>query len=60
MDTVTYCSFLFQISTLPDRELRLMDLKPHDIVVIKCKCGRPVEYLYGYLQRHYRVPTPRT
>jgi hypothetical protein len=45
------------MSGIPDRELRLIDMAPHDTIVMRCQCGRVVEYLYGYLQRHYRVPS---
>ena len=39
------------------RTLRLIDLSPHDTVVVRCECGRIVEYLPGVLPRLHRVPS---
>ena len=39
------------------RTLRLLDLSPHDTIVVECVCGRIVEYLYGVLPRLHRVPS---
>lgn len=38
-----------------DRLLRLIDLEPHETIVISCECGRIVEYGYGFLQRRFRL-----
>ena len=40
-----------------DRWLRLGDLAPHEVIVVRCPCGRSVEYHKGYLQRRHRVPS---
>jgi hypothetical protein len=37
------------------RKLRLGDLSPFDTVVVRCECGRIVEYLPGVLARLHRV-----
>jgi hypothetical protein len=44
---------------MPDdlRTLRLLDLSPHDTIVVQCGCGRIVEYLPGVLPRLHRVPS---
>ncbi|MGB9202472.1 MAG: hypothetical protein WCB94_00720 [Terriglobales bacterium] len=39
-----------------DRWLRLGDLAPHEVIVVRCPCGRNTEYRC-YLQRRYRVPS---
>jgi hypothetical protein len=39
------------------RELRLIDLAPHDTIVITCECGRIAEYMHGALQRLHRIPS---
>jgi hypothetical protein len=42
----------------PDmRTLRLLDLAPHDYIVVNCQCGRIVEYMPGFLQRRHRLPS---
>jgi hypothetical protein len=30
---------------------------PHEVIVVRCSCGRSVEYHKGYLQRRHRVPS---
>lgn len=40
-----------------DRTLRLFDLAPYEAVVIRCECGRIVEYRRGLLERRYRIPS---
>ena len=40
-----------------DRWLRLGDLAPREVIVVRCSCGRSVEYHKGYLQRRHRVPS---
>ena len=40
-----------------DRWLRLGDLAPHEVIVVRCSCGRSVEYHKGFLQRRHRVPS---
>ncbi len=40
-----------------DRWLRLGDLAPHEVIVVRCPCGRSVEYHKGFLQRRHRVPS---
>ena len=37
------------------RKLRLGDLSPFDTVVVRCECGRIVDYLQGVLARLHRV-----
>jgi hypothetical protein len=39
------------------RWLRLGDLAPHEMLVVRCPCGRSVEYHKGFLQRRHRVPS---
>jgi hypothetical protein len=42
----------------PDlRTLRLFDLEPHEVIVVRCGCGRITEYGRGLLQRLHRVPS---
>lgn len=36
-----------------DRWLRLGDLAAHEVIVVRCPCGRSVEYPPGYLQRRH-------
>ncbi len=40
-----------------DRWLRLGDLAPHEVIVVRCPCGRSVEYFPGFLQRRHRLPS---
>ena len=40
-----------------ERTIRLFDLAAHEIVVVRCECGRITEYGRGFLQRHYRIPS---
>ena len=40
-----------------DRWLRLGDLAPHEVIVVRCPCGRSVEYFPGFLQRRRRLPS---
>jgi hypothetical protein len=37
--------------------LRLGDLKPHETIVVRCRCGRSAEFLQGYLQKKHRIPS---
>ena len=37
--------------------LRLIDLKPHEHIFVRCQCGRVVQYMPGLLQRRYRLPS---
>jgi hypothetical protein len=39
------------------RSLRLLDLAPHEGVIVRCRCGRITEYLAGVLQRRHRLPS---
>jgi hypothetical protein len=39
------------------RELRLMDLAPHDTIVVECGCSHIVEYMNGSLQRLHHIPS---
>ena len=34
-----------------DRWLRFGDLAAHEVIVVRCSCGRSVEYPAGYLRR---------
>ncbi len=38
-----------------NRELRLADLSPFDKVVVRCQCGRVVDFLPGVLARLHKV-----
>jgi hypothetical protein len=38
-----------------DRWLRLGDLVPHEVIVVRCLCGRSVEYHKGFLQRRHHL-----
>ncbi len=40
-----------------DRWLRLGDLASHEVIVVRCPCGRSVEYHKRFLQRRHRVPS---
>src|SRR5271165_5756746 len=43
-------------STDPEyKTLRLIDLKPYEVVAVRCRCGRMVHYPNGYLQRHAKL-----
>jgi hypothetical protein len=35
--------------------LRLIDLKPHEQIEVRCECGRIVHYPPGFLQRRARL-----
>jgi hypothetical protein len=35
--------------------LRLIDLEPHDTIVVRCECGRIVEFLPGRLPRQHQI-----
>lgn len=37
--------------------LRLIDLKPHEHIIVRCQCGRTVQYMPGVLQRQHRLPS---
>ena len=37
--------------------MRLGDLAKHEIIVVRCRCERSVEYPPGFLQRRYRLPS---
>jgi hypothetical protein len=39
------------------RTLRLLDLAPHEAIIVRCECGRITEYGHGLLQRLHRVPS---
>ena len=40
----------------PDpRTLRLLDVAPHECIVVSCPCGRIIEYPPGLLQRRHRI-----
>ena len=40
-----------------DRWLRLGDLAAHEVIVVRCPCGRSVEFPPGFLQRRHRMPS---
>jgi len=40
-----------------DRWLRLGDLAAHEIIAVRCPCGRGVEFPPGFLQRRHRMPS---
>ena len=40
-----------------DGWLRLGDLAPHEVIVVRCQCGRSVEYHKGCVQWRHRVPS---
>jgi len=31
--------------------------RPHEVIVVRCPCGRSVEYRKGFLQRRQRIPS---
>jgi hypothetical protein len=35
--------------------LRLGDLAAHEVIVVRCGCGRSVEFPPGFLQRRHRL-----
>ncbi len=37
------------------RTLLLIDLRPYEVVAVRCRCGRIVHYPNGYLQRHAKL-----
>ncbi len=37
--------------------MRLLDLAPKDVIVVRCECGWIAHYGPGLLQRHHRVPS---
>ena len=37
--------------------LRLIDLKPYEHIIVRCQCGRTVQYMPGVLQRQHRLPS---
>ena len=37
--------------------VRLLDLQPHEVIVVHCQCGRSVEYGHGLLQRLHKLPS---
>lgn len=39
------------------RLLRLLDLAPHEAIVVRCRCGRISVYHDGALQRTRRLPS---
>jgi hypothetical protein len=60
VDAVGACSYFVLMESQErkgDRWLRLGDLAPHEVIVVRCPCGRNTEYRRGYLQRRHRVPS---
>jgi hypothetical protein len=60
VDAVAACSYFVLMESEKkkgDRWLRLGDLAPHEVIVVKCLCGGSVEYHKGFLQRRHRVPS---
>ena len=58
VDAVGGCSYFVLMSpdeTKGDRWLRLGDLAAHEVIMVRCPCGRSVEYPPGFLQRRYRL-----
>jgi hypothetical protein len=39
------------------RWLRLGEVAPHEVIVVRCPCERSVQYFPGFLQRKHRVPS---
>ncbi len=35
--------------------LRLIDLEPYEHIIVRCQCGRTVQYMPGLLQRQHRL-----
>ncbi len=53
---VRRCSYLVLMGIDADpRALRLYDLAKYEVVIVRCPCGRIVEYAAGVLQRVHRV-----
>ena len=61
MDALRKCSYFVLIMESKEKEgdrwLRLGDLAAHEVVVVRCPCGRSVEYFPGFLQRRHRIPS---
>src|SRR3546814_11394554 len=66
LDTYSPCSYYVlavggdcqqRVRMREDRFVRLLDLQPHEIIVVRCQCGRSAEYGYGLLQRLHRLPS---
>ena len=60
VDAGCVCSYFVLVEsdeTKGDRWLRLGDLAAHEVIVVRCPCGRNTEYRCGYLQRRHRVPS---
>ena len=59
VDAVDACSYFVLMTSedkTGDRWLGLGNLARHEVIVVRCGCGRSVEYPAGFLQRRYRVP----
>lgn len=45
----------FSLKNRTPSTLRLLDLRPYEIIVARCECGRIVEFRHGTFQRLRRV-----
>jgi hypothetical protein len=57
LDTRPTCSYYVLMVDQGPRALRLLDLEPHDTIVVRCQCGRIVEFLPGFLPLHHQIPS---
>ena len=56
MTTGPTCSYYVLMDSAHDRSrLTVGELAPHDTVIVRCQCGRIVEFLPGVLTRRHRV-----
>ena len=55
------CSYFVPMPDETDaRYLRLFDLKPYEHIIVRCQCGRIVQYMPGVLQRRHRLPSDKS
>src|SRR3546814_12197380 len=52
-----WADFLGRVRMREDRFVRLLGLQPHEVIAVRCRCGRSLEYGYGLLQRLHRLPS---
>ena len=55
MTTGATRSYSVLMATDDPRDLKLGELAPHGTVIVRCRCGRIVEFLPGVLARLHRV-----
>src|SRR3546814_18514339 len=52
-----WADFLGRVRMREDRFVRLLGLQPHEVIAVRCRCGRSLEYGYGLLQRLNSLPS---